>query len=76
MNTDNFPSQTTSSPGYEAITVSITSDFPSKGCSTCRYFSDIQHTNYGTCHRYPKSETVATEYWCGEWTSLHGMFTK
>lgn len=70
------PVTSSSNPGYEAITSSVTADFPSKGCSTCRYFESSAYTDSGTCHRYPRAEMVSPSYWCGEWVSLHGMFTK
>ncbi len=81
MNSSNFPSKfppqsETSNPGYEATSSSVTADFPSKGCSTCRYFESSPYTDSGVCHRYPRAEMVAPSYWCGEWVSLHGMFTK
>lgn len=73
---DISPSTSTSNPGYETVSVSVTSDFPSKGCSTCRYFESLTYADAGTCHRYPRAEMVSPSYWCGEWQSLHGMFTK
>lgn len=76
MNSDISNTSFTSNPGYESITVSVQSDFPSKGCSTCRFFESSQYSDSGICHRYPHAELVSQSYWCGEWTSLHGMFTK
>lgn len=86
MNTDNLPSfsstsstssisktSTTSNPNYSAVTAST--DFPSKGCSTCRFFESFEYSDSGICHRYPHPEVVNTTHWCGEWQSLHGMFS-
>lgn len=63
---------TTTSSG--AFTSSL--DIPSRGCSTCRFYEASPYTDWGVCHRYPHSEMVNPTYWCGEWASLHGMFTK
>ena len=65
---------TTSNPSWDAITVRIQMDKPSRGCPTCLYFAEIPGSRYGICHRYPEGTTVAEDYWCGEWKSLHGAF--
>ena len=70
-----FPvTSTTSNPGWETITARVQMDQPSRGCPTCLYFSEIPGSRYGTCHRYPEAVTVAEDYWCGEWRSIHGAF--
>jgi hypothetical protein len=70
-----FPvNTTTSNPSWESITARVRMDQPSRGCPTCLYFSEIPGSRYGTCHRFPEAVTVAEDYWCGEWKSLHGAF--
>jgi hypothetical protein len=70
----NLVNTETSNPGYQNTTVSIRMDTPSRGCPTCVYFTEIPGSRYGTCHRFPTAVTVAEDYWCGEWRSLHGAF--
>ena len=64
----------TSNPNWAEITVRVSMDQPSRGCPTCLYFVEIPGSRYGTCHRFPEAVTVAEDYWCGEWKSIHGAF--
>lgn len=81
MNSAIFPSDgdfegniTTSNPNWEHTTISVRLDIPSRGCPTCMYFAEIPGSRYGTCHRFPEAVTVAEDYWCGEWKSMHMAF--
>lgn len=75
---DNFPEKATETQNliwespYSNLGPQM--DTPTRGCPTCMYFTEIPGSRYGTCHRFPQAITVAEDYWCGEWRSLHGVF--
>ncbi|WOZ55647.1 hypothetical protein CRP118_gp16 [Roseobacter phage CRP-118] len=44
-----------------------------KACETCIYYATRGKDHFRTyyCRRYPKTETIVPDYWCGEWKDKH-----
>ncbi|WMM94894.1 hypothetical protein CRP804_gp16 [Roseobacter phage CRP-804] len=42
-----------------------------KVCETCRFLDSQGSDRFRThfCRRYPKTEIVTPDYWCGEWSA-------
>jgi len=37
-------------------------------CITCK-FAPVKTGGYFMCHRFPQSQRVTRDYWCGEWSA-------
>ena len=40
-------------------------------CKTCRFFSQNQNIDIGSCRRYPTYQNRHGTEWCGEYTQAH-----